>query len=264
MKSSNDNVIKQSFTLQSKNFSEGKLNFEAKEYLDFVVTKIEPTKADTVLEVAAETCACGRSLAPSVQNVTCLDMTSAMLSAGKEKTDKQGLKNMTFVLGDACELPFLNNSFDIVISRLAFHHFPDIYRSFNEMVRVLRTDGKLVLIDMEAAEDNLRSVRDEIETMRDSSHIRNLSKEEMLNLYLEHSFQVDKCEVTEMPASAENWLAFTETPMPTRQEIMKRFENDVKGIEKTGFYPYRTDKGIFFNHKWILIIGRKPSIEQCL
>ena len=171
---------------------------------------------------------------------------------------------MTFVMGDAGELPFLNNSFDIVISRLAFHHFPDINRSFNEMVRVLRPNGKLILIDMEAAEDNLRSVRDEIETMRDPSHIRNLSKEEMLNLYLKHSFQVDECEVTEMPTLAENWLAFTETSIPIRQEIMKRFENDVKGIEKTGFYPYRTDEGISFNHKWILIIGRKPQTGQCL
>ncbi len=99
-----------------------------------------------------------------------------MLKAGKETAGKQALKNMAFVVGDAEELPFLNNSFDIVISRLAFHHFPDINCSFDEMVRVLKPNGKLALIDMEAAEDKLRLVRDEIETMRDPSHVRNLCK----------------------------------------------------------------------------------------
>ena len=50
---------------------------------------------------------------------------------------------MTYVLGDAAELPFLDGSFDdIVLSLLAFHHFTDVKQPFAEMVRVLRPDGK--------------------------------------------------------------------------------------------------------------------------
>ena len=259
MKSSNEEAIKHSFTLQSKKFETGKLNFTEKKFLDFIVTNMQPQKTDTVLEVAAGTCACGCSLAPFVQNVTCLDMTSAMLTAGKETAEKQELNNMTFVLGDAGELPFLNNSFDIVISRLAFHHFPDTAHSFDEMVRVLRPQGKLVFIDMEAAEDKLRVVQDEIETLRDPSHVRNLSREEMLMLYSGHSFKVELCETMEIPTSASDWLNFTETPVFTKQKLMERFESDVNGMERTGFYPYQTDKGIFFKQKWIFIIGRKPQ-----
>lgn len=78
---------------------------------------------DAVLEVAAGICACGRALAPLAGNVVCLDMTPAMLSVGKAEAEKANLSNMTFVRGDAMELPFLDNSFDIVLSRLAFHHF---------------------------------------------------------------------------------------------------------------------------------------------
>ena len=113
----------------------------------------------------------------------CLDLTPAMLSVGKEQAEKQEFGNMTFVIGEAGELPFLDNSFSIVISRLAFHHFPDVNRPFSEMARVLKSGGKFVFIDMEATEENLRTTQDKIETLRDPSHIRNLSQAEMLKLY---------------------------------------------------------------------------------
>lgn len=257
MKSSNADKIKQSFTLQSNHFKAGKLNFSDKEYLDFMITHILPQKGNTVLEVAAGTCACGIALAPLVRNVTCLDMTSSMLNVGKENAEKQGLKNMAFVLGDAEKLPFLNSSFDIVISRLAFHHFPDVNCCFNEMVRVLRPNGKLIIIDMEAAEEKLRRIQDKIETVRDPSHIRNLSMKEMLELYSKHSFKVEICKTTEIPISAGEWLDFTETSVSAKQELMKHFDHDISGTERTGFYPYQTDKEIYFNQRWILIIGRK-------
>lgn len=116
-----------------------------------------------MLEVAAGTCACGRAVAPNARSVTCLDMTPAMLEAGRTEAEKESLHNMHFVLGDAAELPFLDNSFDIVLSRLAFHHFPNTDRPFAEMARVLKPGGKLVMIDMEAAEGALRASFDGIE-----------------------------------------------------------------------------------------------------
>ena len=77
-----------------------------------------------MLEVAAGICACGRALAPLAGNAVCLDMTPTMLSVGKVEAEKANHTNMTFILGDAMELPFWDNRFDIVLSRLAFHHFP--------------------------------------------------------------------------------------------------------------------------------------------
>ena len=132
---------------------------------------------DIVLEVAAGTCACGRAFAPLVQTVVCLDATAPMLQVGKKEAQESHLDNMVFVKGYAEELPFLDNSFDIVLSRLAFHHFTDTDNVFREMVRVLKPGGKLILIDMEAADEPLRKTEDEIETLRDPSHVKNLSRE---------------------------------------------------------------------------------------
>lgn len=82
--------------------------------------------------------------------VVCLDMTPEMLAVRKAQAESQNLPNMTFVFGDSKELPFLENSFNVVMSRLAFHHFPDVSQPFSEMARVLKPGGKLVMIDMEA------------------------------------------------------------------------------------------------------------------
>lgn len=257
MKSSNKAQIQQAFTQQAAGFESERMNFSRQDYLDYVVQKIAPSKSDAVLEVAAGTCACGRAIAPYAGNIVCLDMTPAMLSVGKAEAEKNHLDNMTFVLGDAAELPFLNDSFDVVLSRLAFHHFPDVKQPFAEMVRVLKPGGKLILIDMEAAEEPLRETEDGIEQMRDPSHVHTLSKDEMMALYRDSALSVSCCETVRMPMILKNWLEHTKTPPEIQMQIKNRMISDINGGDKTGFIPYIHDGEIWFDHRWVLLIGSK-------
>lgn len=255
--STNAEVIKKSFTEQAKNFETKSMSFTKQEYLKHIISCIKPQKTDTVLEVAAGTCACGRSLAPLVQNVTCLDITTPMLAVGKFEAEKQNLRNMIFVQGDAERLPFLASSFDIVLSRLAFHHFLHPHLCFMEMSRVLRPNGKLVLIDMEASEDVCRDTKDQIEMLRDPSHVRNLSKGEFLELFAENELTVQTIDCTDIPVSLNAWLALTNTSAEIAANITNRFTRELRGEKQTGFMPYETNEGIYFKQRWLLIIGQK-------
>ena len=76
--------IKKSFSTQAENFENRAMNFSKQEYLDYTVKTIDLQETDHVLEVASGTCACGRSIAPHVQSVTCVDTTPAMLEVGKK------------------------------------------------------------------------------------------------------------------------------------------------------------------------------------
>lgn len=257
MKPVNVNNINDSFGIQAENFESTELNFTKAEYLNYTVSCVAPDKQDIILEVAAGTCACGRSFAPLAHTVICLDATLPMLTVGKEKAESSRMNNMIFVKGYAEELPFLNENFDIVFSRLAFHHFTDTNTVFSEMVRVLRPGGKLILIDMEAADEELRNTEDEIETLRDPSHVKNLSMSEMMNLFAMHNFTVEKWEKTEMKQNLKSWLALTKTPEQIQAEITECMKNDMDGTDKTGFFPYMENHEICFNQKWILMIGRK-------
>lgn len=81
----------------------------------------------------------------------------------------------------------------------------------------------------------------------------------MLKLYSANYLVVEKCDSTRMIKNLSEWLDFTKTPIGVRRDITSLFVDDLEGISKTGFQPYQTDEGICFNHKWTMIIGRKPQ-----
>lgn len=261
MKPKNMQTIQSVFTQQSGQFENHNMNFTNQDYLADTVSRIAPCAADHVLEVAAGTCACGRALAPMVKTVVCLDLTPAMLEVGRREAQKLKLENITFLRGCAEELPFLDHSFDMVLSRLAFHHFAEVTEPFKEMARVLKPGGKLVLIDMEAAEEHLRAAEDEIETLRDPSHVRNLSREEMIGLFRKNGLTVTLSESTPIPVSLMAWMELTKTPEQVRKEIVRRMQAELDGGQQTGFAPYQTESGIFFRQRWLLTMGIKPNAE---
>jgi len=77
---------------------------------------------------------------------TGLDITEAMIGKANEKQ----LRNTRFVVGDCEEMPFRDNSFDIVINSQCLHHLPQPQLFFNEVRRVLKPGGHLILRDMTA------------------------------------------------------------------------------------------------------------------
>lgn len=77
------------------------------------------------------------------RNYTGLDLTPRMIQVATDK----GLPNTTFIVGDAENLPFEDEGFDVVICANSFHHYPNPQAFFDGVARVLRPGGKLVLRD---------------------------------------------------------------------------------------------------------------------
>lgn len=248
--------IRKSFTDQAEHFNTEKYHLSKAEYTDYMIEKVSPKKTDTVLEVASGTCICGRALAPYIKHVKCLDATPAMLESGKEEAKRAGISNISFTEGMAQDLPFENESFDIVISRLAFHHFLEPELIFSEMKRVLKSGGKLVIWDMSAAAGGLRKINDDIERLRDPSHVRILSRQEIIALY-EKDFEITECDLKYIPVNLEGWMEFTNTPDDVRDRIITYMERELSGQGKTGFEPYRKEGELYFDHRWLLTIGVK-------
>lgn len=121
----NAETVRRSFAVQAHAFEDPTRTFGSADVAAWM-TEHSPTRAtDIVLEVAAGTGLFGRALAPLVAAVVAVDLTPEMLREGQRGADSAELSNVVFQLADGTQLPFLDRSFDRVISRLAIHHFDD-------------------------------------------------------------------------------------------------------------------------------------------
>lgn len=250
----NYEVVKKSFGIQAEKFAS--YHMSKAEYTDYLIKRTAAKGNEHVLEVAAGTCICGRALAPHVKDITCLDLTEEMLEQGKMLAMKSGLHNISFQTGNAEALPYADNTFDLVITRLSLHHFINPKKPFEEMTRVLKKGGRLIVWDMEATSEALRNMDDAIEKMRDPSHTRILSRKEFEELF-EKDFRLQCEESTLIPVNLKSWMELTNTCAQVQNEITDLMRQDLKGGNKTGFAPYLKESQIFFNHRWLLLIGVK-------
>lgn len=81
---------------------------------------------------------------------TGLDISDAAVKLCNRIYATPGLK---YVQGDACALPFANNSFDVVINIESSHGYPSFSAFLSEVKRVLKPGGHLLLADFRASAD---------------------------------------------------------------------------------------------------------------
>ena len=79
-----------------------------------------------------------------VRHATCTDISPGMLAALELNAQRLGLEGVLTEPADATELPFADESFDLVLGHAVLHHLPDLDRAFAELYRVLTPNGRIV------------------------------------------------------------------------------------------------------------------------
>lgn len=139
---------------------------------------------DRTLDVA-----CGPGIvvchfATVVKSATGIDLTPAMIEQAKDLQRQKGLRNINWNVGDVTSLPYESQSFSVVTSRYAFHHFERPAAVFSEMARVCEFGGKVVLMDMCSPSNDAQAKNlNRVERLRDPSHVRALSLAELCGLF---------------------------------------------------------------------------------
>ena len=87
-------------------------------------------------------------------SVTCTDAVSEMVETARSEANRRGISNVQFQQCLADSLPFPDNSFDVVVSRLGAMFFPDAHAAVREMLRVTKPGGVLAFAVWHTSEVN--------------------------------------------------------------------------------------------------------------
>ena len=104
------------------------------------------------------------------------------------------------------ELPFEDESFDVVTVRIAPHHFEDVQAAVREMARVSR--DRVVIQDTLFESEEL----ERIYTLRDPSHVRCYTEDEWRGFLEAAGLRVEDAEIFEKRRPFQHWLDCTEVP----------------------------------------------------
>lgn len=246
----NRNKIKESFGKQASQFSKNHI-LNNEEQLKFIVNMSSIEKEDWVLDLGCGTGLLTQAIEEKTKRVVGLDLTREMLEEAKLQSKKKS-KSILFLLGDAEQLPFLDGQFDCVMTRLTIHHFPEPLKIIKELVRVLKPNGRMIVSDIIADMDPQKQWKhNEVEQLRDPSHVKFLNEEEMLELLREAGLVIEDIKKWETKREIDEWMGIVgETNH--KQQIIEIFEDSVLN-DQLGIKVSLDSTRIGFTHHWVAI-----------
>ncbi len=121
-----------------------------------ILEYLNPSGTQVALDIAGGTGEPGLSIAAKLSGgkVVLTDLAEGMLQVAIEKAAAVGVKNVEFKQADVSDLPFDDNSFDVISCRFGYMFFPDMAQATHEMARVLKPGGKIATTVWGAPEKN--------------------------------------------------------------------------------------------------------------
>ena len=200
--------------------------------LNTLIEMAHADESDIALDVATGGGHTANALAPLVRHVTALDLTPEMLASAGKFIKGNGHSNVDFVEGDAENMPFEDDTFDIVTCRIAPHHFPNIKEFVKEVYRVLKPGGHFLLNDNTAPEkDEFDDFYNKIEKLRDFSHFRAWKKTEWFQMLEMENFEIFEMHRFEKRFEFDDWctrMHLTDTEIKNLNSIMLNADEDIK------------------------------------
>jgi SAM-dependent methyltransferase len=147
-----------------------------------IVRFVAPRGDERALDSGTGTGALAFALAPHVREVVGADVVPELLEQARKRAEQ--FPNVTFVEGDATKLPFGYGEFDLAGTLRTFHHMARPELAVAELVRVTRSQGRVLVVDQIAPVDPMAAAElNRFERARDPSHTRTLADVDLRGLF---------------------------------------------------------------------------------
>ena len=189
--------------------------------LDRMVELVDPQSHWHCLDIATAAGHTAFAFAPHVAEVTATDLTEEMVDLAATRADEKQLTNVRTQVADAEELPFGDESFDLVTCRIAPHHFPNQPAFIAEASRVLASGGTFALVDNVVPNNHeVALFCDDWEQRRDPSHVNCLSLDEWIELCRNAGLEVQHSETIEKLMQFSDWVGNVSVPAEIRPQLL--------------------------------------------
>ena len=244
---SNADIVLDQFTRQAAPFA----NSAAMRDQDALRLLVEFSGAgadDRVLDVACGPGLVVAAFAKVCRQATGIDLTPAMIEKAREHAAALGLTNVAWHVGNVLPLPYPDRTFSVVVSRFAFHHFPDPLAVLREMARVCMRPGRVVIADMAASDDPMRAdALNRMERLRDPSHARAMTLTELRGLFAAAGFGAPREAYYDVRAELEGLLAVS-FPAPGDILVIRQMFADSLTDDGLGMKTKRKDGKILLSY----------------
>jgi ubiquinone/menaquinone biosynthesis C-methylase UbiE len=257
-------AVQQQFTKTAEVFSKYAVR-DTPEILAEKVAFAKPQPTDLALDVACGPGTLVLGLAPRVRFARGVDLTEEMLNQARVFQLERQVTNAAFDHGDAEQLPYPAAAFDLVTCQCSIHHMPKPELALKEMVRVMKPDGRLVIIDTLAPESDAKfELQNRIERVRDPSHTVSLRLTTFLALFDECGLEIARQALKRRARSFNQWMlrAGLEPKQKRYQEARQLLEESMTG-DRAGFSPQPQDGDlcVVHNEGMFLLIRRQSTID---
>jgi ubiquinone/menaquinone biosynthesis C-methylase UbiE len=168
-------------------------------------------------------------------NVFGLDIALKSIEKNNEIKKNEKINNINIYGYYGGIYPFPSGYFYTVISRYAFHHFPNIYKSISEISRVLENNGYFLLSDPQTNEEDIEGFIDKFQIVKNDGHIHFYRRREIEDILKEYKFVIVKEFTSTVKYPRDFNEEYDELLKKTTGEILKKYN-----IERIGNEVYVT------------------------
>lgn len=233
------------------------------EDLDLLFTGLALDPGHRVLDVATGGGHTAAALAGRCKRVVASDLTPSMLREARVLAAERRAGNVVFTAADAEALPFRDAAFDRVTCRIAAHHFPDVQAAMSEMARVTRPGGRIGIIDsVVPGEPSLDAFLNEIEKVRDPSHVRSYRVEEWIEFFSGAGLLLLQVASLWKTHSFPEWVARTGRPKSVQSEVETIFLSAFPLAREAFRIRAEAGRVVSYSDEKSIFVATKPGKNQ--
>ena len=249
-------LVKEQFNKQAEkfaNWSIGKNVVYLNAYFNFCDIK----STDRILDVA-----CGPGefmiyIADRVSKAHGIDISDKEIEIANNLAQEFGLKNVGFDCHDVENLPYMDNSFSVVLCKSAFHHFTNSDKIFKEMIRCCEKGGLVSIQDIRAYDNEyVNEFFETFDKLVDISHNKTLSENDFNTLYLANGIKKTGEFKLEVDLNVKEYIDHAIQDEESILEIKDMLNKGLKDSRLNNFL-FKRDDELYFKRPVYLIKGIK-------